>query len=256
MPQSPLDDVVSHWHKLIENFQTTATGFYDAVEKALLSRKLPDLRTSRVEWNEGGVLSPHREYLRVHGEHHCFDMCAAPFGNGYFFSSWVTAQKARLVVLFYLLFLVGAAVAWQVLRLLFEGIWHNMDGPMGSLLAPMLRFSFTFLLIPVAVLIVLWGVALLARAGKYDAERAMLTIPLVGWFYQKAFAPPTFYRLDTMYMFQSAVQSAMQEVINGLLTAKGLRALNDGEFKPVEKQLVDKRQPLPEEMLTAAVNGS
>ena len=42
-----------------------------------------------------------------------------------------------------------------------------------------------------------------------------------GWFYQKAFAPPTYYRLDTMYMFQSAVQSAMLECINGLLTAKG-----------------------------------
>ena len=119
-----------------------------------------------------------------------------------------------------------------------------------------MSFAGNVLMIPVAILFVLWSVALLARGGNYGAERAMLTIPLVGWFYQKAFAPPTFYRLDTMYMFQSAVQSAMQEVINGLLTATGLRALNDGEFKPVEKQLVDKRHALPEEMLTAAANGS
>ena len=254
MPQSPLDDVVSHWHKLIENFQTSATSFYDDVEKALLQRKLPDLKTSRVEWNEGGILSPRREYLRVHGEHHCFDMCAAPFGNGYFFSSWVTAQKARFVLFYYLLFLVGAFAAWQLSRMALGAVWNNMDGIAGSLLRPVMSFAGNFLMIPVAILFVLWSVALLARGGNYGAERAMLTIPLVGWFYQKAFAPSTYYRLDTMYMFQSAVQSAMQEVLNGLLTAKGLRALNENEFKPVEKQLTDKRHSIPDAVLTAATS--
>ena len=242
MAANQLENVVSHWHKLIENFQTTSTGFYDAVEKALLSRKLPDLLTSRVEWNEGGVLSPRREYLRVHGEHHCFDMCAAPFGNGYFFSSWVTAQKARFVVLYYILFLASAFVAWQMANMFLGGIWNNMHGLMGSLLAPVLQFASTFLMIPVAILFVLWSVALLARGGHYGAERAMLTIPLVGWLYQKAFAPQTFYRLDTMYMFQSAVQSAMLECINVMLTAKGLRTLNEAEEKPIQRELIDRRQ--------------
>lgn len=51
--------------------------------------------------------------------------------------------------------------------------------------------------------------------------------------------------------FQSAVQSAMQEVIIGQLTAKGLRTLNEGEFKPVEKQLVDRRHALPDEALAS-----
>jgi hypothetical protein len=40
MPQSHLLHVVSHWHKLIENVHTSATDFYEAVEKALLQRKL------------------------------------------------------------------------------------------------------------------------------------------------------------------------------------------------------------------------
>jgi hypothetical protein len=252
MAANPLDDVVSHWHKLVEDFQTTSLGFYDAVEKALEKRNIPKLKTSRVDWQEGGALSPRREYLRVHGEHHCFDMCAAPFGNGYFFSAWVTATKARFVVFYYLLFLVGAYLAWQLTVMALGAVWNNMDGFAGSLLRPVFSFASTFLMIPVAILFVLWSTALLARGGHYGAERAMLTIPLVGWFYQKTFAPPTFYRLDTMHMFQSAVMSAMQEVLNGLLTAKGLRALNDGEFKPVEKQLADKRHAISDAVLTAA----
>jgi hypothetical protein len=53
MPQSPLAYVVSHWPNRIENFQTSASEFYDAVEQALDRRKLPNLRISRVGWNEG-----------------------------------------------------------------------------------------------------------------------------------------------------------------------------------------------------------
>jgi hypothetical protein len=44
----------------------------------------------------------------------------------------------------------------------------------------------------------------------------------------------------------------MLEVINSLLTAKGLRALNEGEEKPVLQQLVDKRHSIPDEVLAAA----
>lgn len=28
MPQTPLENVVTHWHKLIENFQTSPKDFY------------------------------------------------------------------------------------------------------------------------------------------------------------------------------------------------------------------------------------
>lgn len=252
MGQSALDGVVSHWHKLIENFQTSATGFYDEVEEALEQRNIAGLKTSRVDWNEGGVLSPCREYLRVYGEHHCFDVCAAPFGNGYFFSSWVTAQKARFVLWYYGLFLVGTLIAWQICQMLLRSVWGNMVGIVGAVIAPVLTFVSSFLLVPVAFLVVLWTVALLARGGHYGAERAMLTIPLVGWFYERAFAPPTYYRLDTMYMFQSAVQSALQQVINDLLTAKGLRALHESEFKPIDRQLIDKSPVAPDATLVTA----
>jgi len=165
-------------------------------------------------------------------------MCAAPFGNGFFFSSWVTAQKARFVGLWYFIFLASTYASWQLLGNALGLLWRGSNGLVTALLGPVIQFAATFLLIPVAALIVLWVVALLAQGGSYGAERAMLTIPLVGWFYQKAFAPPTYYRLDTMHMFQSAVQSAMLEVINGLLTAKGLRALGDSEGQPISREFL------------------
>jgi len=62
-----LDDVVSHWHKLIDNCSTSSGAFYDAVEVALEDRKMSDLKTARVDRNEDRVLSPRREYLRVYG---------------------------------------------------------------------------------------------------------------------------------------------------------------------------------------------
>jgi hypothetical protein len=252
MGQSALDGVVSHWHKLIENFQTSATGFYDEVEEALEERNIAGLKTSRVDWNEGGVLSPRREYLRVYGEHHCFDVCAAPFGNGYFFSSWVTAQRARFVVLYYFLFVAGVFAVWLLAANFLGSALNNPSGLGMALLAPVLRMAGNLLLSPIALLVMLWAVALLARGGHYGAERAMLTIPLVGWFYEKAFAPPTYYRLDTMYMFQSAVQSALQQVLNELLTAKGLRALHEAEFKPIDRQLIDKSPVTPGSALVTA----
>jgi len=42
-----------------------------------------------VEFHEGGALSAKREYLRVLRREHIFDICAAPYGNGFFISWWL-----------------------------------------------------------------------------------------------------------------------------------------------------------------------
>ena len=242
MAANQLENVVSHWHKLIENFQTSPIKFYADVEEALRRRGIPELKSTQVAWEEGGILSPRREYLRIFGEHHVFDVCAAPFGSGFFFSSWVSQQKAQGVLFLYLLFVTVALLVTVALSGIIIGA-SRATGLFGSLLG--LGLGNPFVTGPISVLVVMWGVALLARAGQFGPERAMLTIPLLGWFYARTFAPPTFYRLDTMYMFQSAVQSAIQEVINGLLVAKGRRSLNEGEFKPIERQLVGGRAEQP-----------
>ncbi|MBI5710461.1 MAG: hypothetical protein HZC42_09190 [Candidatus Eisenbacteria bacterium] len=78
MPQTPVESVGTHWHKLIENFQTSPKDFYTTVELALDARKIPGMKTSRVKWSESGLLSPDREYLRKSRNSHTHGAEATP----------------------------------------------------------------------------------------------------------------------------------------------------------------------------------
>lgn len=235
MAKSQLEGVVSHWHKLVENFETSPREFYSSVEEALQRRGIPGLKTRRVVWNEGGVLSPKREYLRVIGGRHFFDMCAAPFGTGFFFSSWVSKRPPRAVFLAFLFLMIGAATIWQLLNGSLARVW-SAAGPLVFIVAN--PFVTWFLTPLVAFAVTLWLVAMLARVGLTGLELAVLAIPLIGLVYERIFVPVTYYRLDTMLMFQSAVQAAMLEAINGAVTQKGLRALSEKEAKPLFSELV------------------
>ncbi|MFM7232369.1 MAG: hypothetical protein ACKO3S_10315 [bacterium] len=128
MPQTPLENVVSHWHKLIENFQTSPKDFYTSVELALDRRHVPGLKTSRVKWSEGGLLSPDREYLRVEGDRHTFDICAAPFGSGFFFSSWTTQKQARFVFLYLVSFALLTLLIGWILQQATNVVWRGSYG--------------------------------------------------------------------------------------------------------------------------------
>jgi hypothetical protein len=73
--------------------------FYAQVEAAIDRRQVPDARQERIHWREGGPLSPKREYLRVRRREHVFDICAAPFGNGFFVSWWLGEFRGCLAAL-------------------------------------------------------------------------------------------------------------------------------------------------------------
>ena len=81
--------ILSHWHHLIDNLRASTQQFYESVDKVIKDRQLPDTRLSRIEHAEGGVFSAKREYLRVVRNEHVFDICAAPFGRGFFISWWL-----------------------------------------------------------------------------------------------------------------------------------------------------------------------
>jgi len=81
--------VLSHWYHLFEGMQESTQNFYSSLEQAINSRNLKDIKTSRIDYKEGGVFSAKREYLRVKRREHLFDICAAPYGNGFFVSWWL-----------------------------------------------------------------------------------------------------------------------------------------------------------------------
>lgn len=81
--------ILSHWYNLVEGLQDSTQRFYTSLEQAINSRQIEKLDLSRVDYREGGILSDKREYFRVRRRDHIFDICAAPFGNGFFVSWWL-----------------------------------------------------------------------------------------------------------------------------------------------------------------------
>jgi len=81
--------ILSHWHHSIENLQESPQKFYNSLVEAISQRQIPGIDISRIDYREGGVFSAKRTYLRVKRKEHIFDICAAPFGSGFFFSWWL-----------------------------------------------------------------------------------------------------------------------------------------------------------------------
>lgn len=82
--------VVSHWSTLIENFNVAPTKFYEQVEMEIKKRNIPDIEVSTSEMKEAGIFSSKRLYFTVERRRHCIDICGAPFGTGFFVSSWLS----------------------------------------------------------------------------------------------------------------------------------------------------------------------
>src|SRR5688572_4730610 len=79
-------ELLNHWIAFADGFQMAPSEFYEALEKELADRKMPEMEYSRVELAQGGLISENRVYLRMIRERFVFDVCAAPFGTGFFFS--------------------------------------------------------------------------------------------------------------------------------------------------------------------------
>ncbi len=225
----------SHWSTLIGNFQASPKEFYTSVEASLEQREIPDIQTSRVVYPEGGAFSPRREYLRVKSGDHLFDICGAPFGTGFFFSSWLTMKERRWGYLWGIVLLVVVSLAT---RLLYPLLAPPITSLIGFPLIIMDSTGQSILYGMVAALVffgILWISALLARIGSPWLEEAILSIPLVNLLYAWIFRPLTYYRVDTMLMFEKSVQAAVLEVIDEMTSAKGIRSLSDDERKPIHR---------------------
>lgn len=209
--------VVSHWHKLFTAYHTSSQDFYGLVEEAIRRREVPNARLSRVAWREGGVISAEREYLRVSRERLNFDICAAPFGTGFFFSWWLARLPIGVEAILYYLVILGVANGALMAMYL-------SDGCSGIGLSLFIFFGLMMLL----------GGAV--RLGRVGSEEVVLNLPYVGPLYEKIFQPQTYFRSDSEIMFQEAVHEAVLEVIESLTMAHGFKALSDSEREPTYSQ--------------------
>jgi hypothetical protein len=215
-------NVISHWHHPIENFNTSTLDFYAAVETALQPRQIPDCVSSRIDWREGGLHTARREYLRIKRGKLAFDLCAAPFGRTYFFSWWLAELPPSHPLLWAALFLFALLVIM--------GICVKVFGFAGFVIG----------IAACCLCIWLFGYLVSEQQLGEQVEDVVLAIPVLGYLYARFFQPPTYYKIDSTLAFQAVVHSAVLEVIDRLLNAKGVRALTELERKPIMREFYER----------------
>jgi hypothetical protein len=206
----------SHWYHSFPNFQASPLEFYSSVEQAVKRREIPDSTPSRIEYQESGLLSARREYLRITRGGLVFDICAAPFGQGFFVSWWLARITPSPII--------PTLIAGVVILFTWIGCLSVFGEIQGFLLFPLALAGFLFLV----------GAAM--SQGEPDWVPYVLVIPVIGDLLGRWFQPYTYYRIDTALMFQESVRSAVLEVLDGMTQAKGVRALTETERKPILRE--------------------
>jgi hypothetical protein len=221
-------ELLSHWPKLIEGLQFSSQEFYARVEKALADREVPGLIASRVDWMEGGLLSARREYLRLARERLVFDICAAPFGTGFFVSLWFSRKPLRFGWVGWIFVLIALVAASQLLggpssslrRLLWENF--RMDGEETGIIA--------------LVLFLVPALAIIVRLGR-NLDDFLMRTPAIGYIYERYFRRITLYRIDQTCMYQQAVNAAVTQVMDEITKTKGIPPLSELERRPIFRDL-------------------
>jgi hypothetical protein len=84
-----INNVISNWHEYLEYHPFSPKEFYASVTEELRSKDIPQLVITTIYYPQGGLFSMSREYLRIRCGEYVFDVCAAPFGKGFFVSYWM-----------------------------------------------------------------------------------------------------------------------------------------------------------------------
>ena len=200
---------------ILEDFSVSTEEFYDAIEAELAAKQMPDLAITRELFAEGGLLSLKRVYLRMRRERYIFDICAAPFGTSYFFST----RFAEIPVVLYV---------WQLLLvlLILAGIgavyWFTMGPYWGSIM---------FGLNVIAAFMLLRN---LAALKLYRLDDFLMQVPVFGIVYEAIFRPETYYRIDTRTIYIETVKLIVERKIDEFTGNKGIKLVEIESLKPRE----------------------
>jgi hypothetical protein len=232
-------EILSHWSKLFESFETSSLDFYNAVIIAANERGLKKCKSSKEDFYEGGIFSAQRTYLRIRHKRIAYDICAAPYGTGFFFSSWMIKLHTNIGIW---IFLSAVVFSYFLSRLTMEVI--NML-PMDKMpfLPPVLMLFGSYLLLIIGLmefLALILFLGYLINIELIPGEDSILMIPILGSIYAAIYHPVTYYKTDTALMFQATIHSVLMQVIKEVTSAKGVRPLTELEQKPIMKDFLGK----------------
>jgi len=235
------EDMLDYWPKLVEGMSFSTKEFYDRTEAALQARNIPELQVSRVDIKEGGSMTPRREYLRLRRERLIFDICAMPFGSGFYVSEWFWKQPRQLgvIVLLVLLavFTLGALTMNGYLPRAVYLFWFDtlgMRGPSSKLILS--------IAIPLAAAIVGMIVCVLWFGEALDG--VLMRMPIVGYVYERWLRRVTYYREDRTHAFQAAAHNALCAVIDEICYTQGIAPLSDAAKRPMHPLIKPNVGPL------------
>ena len=97
----------SNWNTLIDDFNYSTEEFYQLFKKELLSQGVSGINTFDVSLYEGSIFSSKRRYIRVKWKEYQYDICAAPFGKGFFISWWLLYKSSIGKILIYKVPFIG-----------------------------------------------------------------------------------------------------------------------------------------------------
>ena len=217
----PKPEIVTHWSALVENFNMAPQEFYALLEQAIQLRQIPECKVGYVAWKERGILSAQRLYIRLVRDRYYYDCCAAPFGTGYFFSSWLCMYPRHLTLLNF----IGMAITILGLPYLF---YHTLGFFMGLIVLALTIFVLSRLL----------------RRGLFQTqqqlEQLISGMTIFCALYDVFFRRLTYYEMDTATMFQSAAHKALLAVIDEVTKGKVLRPLTEEERRPIMREFFGK----------------
>jgi hypothetical protein len=222
--KSKKDEVLDHWISFADGLTLPPQEFYAAVEKEMANRKIPTMEMARVQYAEGGLLSDKRLYVRMIRERLAFDMCAAPFGNTFFFSCR-TVHSPPVLKLWHLavVFVFFCVIYSLLVRLL--GIMFANIAMVGLLIAIAEVFRNAI------------------GMGLADLDNALMKIPVVGPIYENWFRKDTYYRQDARLVYLKIVPEIIKKVADDLTGTKGIKLVEQYERAPIFGELYKRVPP-------------
>ena len=223
----PAENVKPQLFVPLDGRHFSSLEFYNQIEADLKERRVPRLRSKRVEFHEGSRLSDKRLYLRLARERFSFEVCAAPFGSGYFFTlRFVEVPRGGWVML--LLLILGVNTALALLLLLGNYMVNQASG---------------WFWVGLGIADIAAIVALVAYNARRDAEfppdpldetdpvqempdfdAFVLGLPVIGEWYERI-RKETYYRYDTRLMYQTIVSEVVEKRVEELVAAKGVKLM-------------------------------
>jgi len=89
--------IASHWQTFLDSTQISTVDFYDTVKESLKEREITHVDITNESFLEKHILSAKRLYLRITQNEYVIYICAAPYGTGTFFSSWLCIKDETFI---------------------------------------------------------------------------------------------------------------------------------------------------------------